>query len=145
MRAFSPLIFCLSVAILIASSSASNCSNFQGRDACVGNQTEYTRAPPLERKRVTARSRYPPAIDSRRWQTPPRGSAGWTPQYQDQSCLVGHARVVYSADHLSAIVTVISLTSDPSAAVLCSFDGSDFGLCSLSFSTKFTSSLRIQA
>jgi hypothetical protein len=43
---------------------------------------------------VTLFARYPPAIESRRWQTPPRGSAQWQPEYQDHSCLVGHARVV---------------------------------------------------
>ena len=34
---------CLTFILLIVSASASNCSNFQGLDACVGNQTEYAR------------------------------------------------------------------------------------------------------
>jgi hypothetical protein len=114
--------------LLIVSASASNCTNFQGLDACVGNQTEY-----------------PPAIESRRWQTPPRGSSDWQPQYQDHSCLVGHARVIYASDHLSANVTVITLTSDPSASVTCAFGSAQHGPCSASFSSKFSASLQIQA
>ncbi len=36
-------VYCLTFILLIVSASASNCSNFQGLDACVGNQTEYAR------------------------------------------------------------------------------------------------------
>ena len=94
---------------------------------------------------LTSFTRYPPAIESRRWQTPPKGASGWYPQYQDHSCLVGHARVVYSSDHLSANVTVVTLISDPSASVSCAFHSSDFGSCSTIFNSKFATSLQIQA
>ena len=36
-------VYCLTFILLIVSASSSNCSNFQGLDACVGNQTEYVR------------------------------------------------------------------------------------------------------
>ncbi len=94
---------------------------------------------------LTSFTRYPPAIESRRWQTPPKGVSGWYPQYQDHSCLVGHARVVYSSDHSSANVTVVTLISDPSASVSCAFRSSDFGSCSTIFNSKFATSLQIQA
>ena len=43
MKTLAIAVYCLTVILLIVYASASNCSNFQGLDACVGNQTEYAR------------------------------------------------------------------------------------------------------
>ncbi|KAJ7645175.1 glycoside hydrolase superfamily [Mycena polygramma] len=84
------------------------CQTFAG-DACVGQQTDY-----------------PAENDQRKWQTPPRGTAGWSTGFQDYRELTGYADFLYAADRTSAVVTVNAFSRTGSALTY-SFNGSAFG------------------
>lgn len=42
------------------------------------------------------------------WNTPPRGSSGWKAGFQDMNVLQGYAQLLYSSDHNSCTVTIIT-------------------------------------
>jgi hypothetical protein len=65
----------------------------------------------------------PDNYTARRWQTPLPGDAEWLPSFQWLGVLQAHVSVQYSADHLSAVVTVVAVTKDPSVVLTYSFDG----------------------
>lgn len=93
-------------AVLLATNVTSDCSNWQGQDSCVGNQTSE-----------------PEIRNQRRWQTPPRTDATWSTGFQDYNSLVGYAQVQYDSAHASAIVSVFTLTKDNSTKLQFSFNG----------------------
>ncbi|KAJ3397138.1 hypothetical protein HDU92_000443 [Lobulomyces angularis] len=82
------------------------CQNYNGKDSCQGQQTEYDIS-----------------VEERRWQTPSRNSSDYVSSYQDYSDLTGYASFEYSNDRKSAVVTVKAFTRDPNAVVLVSFNG----------------------
>ncbi|TMW56819.1 hypothetical protein Poli38472_006829 [Pythium oligandrum] len=63
---------------------------------------------------------YPESTETRRWQTPPRGAAGWTEEFQDMRSLEGYAHVEYAADRQSATVDVRTFLRD-SKDVKCTY------------------------
>eukprot|EP00976_Prorocentrum_cordatum_P058174 1172111-Prorocentrum_minimum.AAC.2 len=86
-----------------------------------------------------------PSLESHRWQTPSKGKPDHLPSYQSYNSLVGHARVVYAADHQSAIVTVVTKTKDPKTTLLYSFQQGEPPSASntKAFDTSFTTPLAI--
>ncbi|KAJ6609042.1 glycoside hydrolase superfamily [Mycena sp. CBHHK59/15] len=84
------------------------CSTFTG-DACVGQQTDY-----------------PAENDLRKWQTPPKGAAGYSAGFQDYRDLTGYADFMYAADRKSATVTVNAF-SRTNIGLTYSFNGAAFG------------------
>ncbi|KAJ7912991.1 glycoside hydrolase superfamily [Mycena leptocephala] len=84
------------------------CQTFTG-DACVGQQTDY-----------------PAENDQRKWQTPSRGTAGWSDGFQDYRELTGYADFLYAADRKSAVVTVNAFSRTGSALTY-AFNGGAFG------------------
>lgn len=65
------------------------CSNFDGENACRGNQTQND-----------------DSWAKRGFQTPPRGDKLWIESWQDYNILVGYPSVSYSSDKRSATVNV---------------------------------------
>ncbi|TMW56821.1 hypothetical protein Poli38472_006831 [Pythium oligandrum] len=82
---------------------------------------------------------YNESTESRRWQTPPRNSSGWSEEFQDMRSLQGYAHVEYSADRKSATVNVRTFLRD-STDVTCMYQFNDATEFSATF--KATSSLK---
>lgn len=53
---------------------------------------------------------YPDNVEARRWQTPPRGSSGYKPSYQDYRDIQGYASVTYTPSRLRAHVKINVVT-----------------------------------
>ncbi|KAJ3307425.1 hypothetical protein HDV03_000073 [Kappamyces sp. JEL0829] len=103
------------------------CQNFNGLDACSGNQFEYSAG-----------------VESRRWQTPPRNDPAWNPGFQDYNVLTGYADVVYNAARTAATLTVKPSTRDAAAVVACSFGGTAFTTTlSYAVTNAFTGALTV--
>jgi hypothetical protein len=62
----------------------------------------------------------------RQWQTPSRGTAGWSDGFQDYRELTGYADFLYAADRKSALVTVNAFSRTGSALTY-AFNGGAFG------------------
>ena len=65
------------------------CSNFDGENACRGNQTQND-----------------DSWARREFQTPPRGDSLWIESWQDYNILSGYPQVIYTPDKRSAKIDV---------------------------------------
>jgi hypothetical protein len=101
------------------------CETFQ-ENQCVGN-TIITNA----------------SFENHRWYTPDRGTDGWQPSYQDFSKLVGYAEVQYQPGMQAALVTIVTITKDPSVTVSVYFDGVLAPANTQKFDSTYTKTLEI--
>jgi alpha-amylase len=102
------LILLTATETMILREYSDSCNNFDGENACRGNQTDN-------------------ADDwkKRNFQTPPRGDPLWRPQYQDYDKLVGYARTQYNSAKTSSNVTVYTQINEKHTGVslIYSFNG----------------------
>jgi alpha-amylase len=82
-----------------------DCWNWNGFDACRGQQTNVSDISEL-----------------RRWQTPPKGSLEWQPSFQYYNTLVGYARILYNYNRSAARVIVVAMSKNSSVVLMYVFD-----------------------
>lgn len=85
----------------------------------------------------------PSTFEDHRWYTPLKGDPGYQESYQDYGRLVGHAHVVYNAQHTQATVTLIALHRDPTASFKYYFDGQPQSDATFTVDTTFQKSLTL--
>lgn len=100
--------------------SQSGCSNFDGENACRGNQTQND-----------------DSWARRGFQTPPRGDKLWIETWQDYNILVGYPSVSYSSNQRSATVNVKTRVNPKysGAELKYSFNGAEQSSSSFSVSS----------
>ncbi|KAI5793155.1 glycoside hydrolase superfamily [Geopyxis carbonaria] len=120
-----PPILASSIPAEAAATAPSGCNNFNGLDSCTGDNYEF-----------------PASADQRRWQTPPKGAAGYFDTFGDYRDLVGYADIQYNSGRTSAVVTV-NAASRTSETLTYNFGGTSQTSRTFSVSSSLTSALPI--